>query len=141
MRRSALRVLFRVARIEFGFEGEPTLDIVLPPKTSLATRPLTDDEIALGRSYSLHTLVVTRQPAAWALCEATAVTSELPFITVSDLDLGHADGPKVRLHGGTKRNERWAEPAELHCGVARTADLSGDELHRRDHSTSWHEQP
>jgi hypothetical protein len=105
MRRTALRLLFRIARAEFGFDGDPTLDLVLPPKSGLATRPLTDDEISLGRSYSLHNIGATRGPAAWALGEATAITSELPCITTSDLDL---DNRRVWLHGSNKRVERWA---------------------------------
>jgi site-specific recombinase XerD len=107
LRRSALRMLFRIARTEFGFEGDPTIDLALPPKSTLAARPLTNDEIALGRSYSLHTLTVTRQPAAWALGEATAITAELPHLTVGDLDLDNVNGPRVWLHGSTKRVERW----------------------------------
>lgn len=107
VRRTALRMLFRLARVEFGFEGDPTLDLALPPRSCVSTRPLTNDEIALGRSYSLHTLTVTRQPAAWALGEASAITAELPFITVDDLDLDNANGPRVWLHGSNKRVDRW----------------------------------
>jgi hypothetical protein len=76
IRRAALRMFFRVARMHLGFDSDPTLDLALPPKSTLAARPLTEEEIALGRSYSLHTLTVTRQPAAWALCEATAITAD-----------------------------------------------------------------
>jgi hypothetical protein len=64
VRRSSLRLLFRIARSELGLEGDPTLDLKLPPRSSAAARPLTDDEVALGRSYSLHNLDVTRLPAA-----------------------------------------------------------------------------
>jgi site-specific recombinase XerC len=107
MRRTSLRLLFRIARTELDFEGDPTLDLQLPPKSRLAARPLTDDEVALGRSFSLHTQVATRLPAAWALGEATATTAELPHIVVSDLDLDCAAGPRVWLHGSNKRDERW----------------------------------
>jgi hypothetical protein len=107
MRRSSLRLLFRVARLEFGLEGDPTLDIKLPSKSLLTARPLTSDEVALGRSYSLHTTTATRQPAAWALGEATAITAELPHIVVGDLNLGHEHGPRVWLHGSNKREARW----------------------------------
>ena len=73
LRRSALRLLFRSAR-EVGLaNSDPTLDLVLPPRSSLRTRPLTDDEIALCRAASLHTLMSTRLPAAWALAEAPVV--------------------------------------------------------------------
>jgi hypothetical protein len=107
IRRSALRLLFRTARLEFGADGDPTADLVLPPKTKLTARPLTEDEVAVGRSYSLHTMTATRQPAAWALCEATATTAELPHITTDDLDLDNANGPRVWLHGSYKREPRW----------------------------------
>jgi integrase/recombinase XerC len=107
MRRTSLRLLFRVARMEFGFEGDPTIDLQLPPKSQLAARPLTNEEAALGRSYSLHTQTSTRYSAAWALGEATAITSELPHITIADLDLDFAHGPRVWLHGSNKREARW----------------------------------
>lgn len=60
VRRTALRMFFRVARMEFGYSGDPTLDMGLPSKSTMAVRPLTEDEIGLGRSFSLHTLSVTR---------------------------------------------------------------------------------
>ena len=44
------------------------------------------DEVILCRSFSLHTLTETRQPAAWALAEATARTSEIPLIRASHVD-------------------------------------------------------
>jgi len=107
VRRSSLRMLFRIARIECGLIGDPTLDLVLPPRSTAAARPLTNDEVALGRSYSLHNTQATRGPAAWALSEATATTAELPHITTDDLELDNASGPRVWLHGSRKREERW----------------------------------
>ena len=65
----------------------------LPARSSLAARPLTDDEIALGRSFSSETLGETRQPAAWALAEATVRTSELSAIRIRDVDLD--DAPRL----------------------------------------------
>lgn len=107
IRRAALRMFFRMARLEFDFDGDPTVDLKLPPRSILTARPLTNDEIALGRSYSLHTLSITRQPAAWALGEASATTAELPYIEIDDLDLDAPHGPRVWLHGSTKRVDRW----------------------------------
>lgn len=107
IRRAALRMLFRIARLEFGCEGDPMLDLVLPPRTVLTTRPLDEHEVVLGRSYSLKTFTAIRQPAAWALGEATATTAEMPFITIDDLELEHAHGPRVWLHGSNKRIDRW----------------------------------
>lgn len=63
--------------------------------------------MTIGRSYSLNTLTATRQPAAWALSEASATTAELAYITAKDLDLECVSGPRVWLHGSRKRVERW----------------------------------
>jgi integrase/recombinase XerC len=103
LRRSVLRLLFRVGRTLGLVEGDPTLDLELPPKTPLRTRPLDDEEVALCRSAALHTLSSTRLAAAWALAEATCRTAELPRLTIADLDLeaGH-----VRIHGGTRTASR-----------------------------------
>lgn len=104
LRRSALRLFFRFARDLGVISDDPTLDLDLPPRSLLHTRPLDDDEIALGRSFSLHSLKATRHSAAWALAEATARTSELPHITTDNLDL---DNSRVWLHGGSKGVARW----------------------------------
>ena len=88
---------------------DPTLDLTLPARSSLVARPLTDDEIALGRSFSLRTLAETRQPAAWALAEATARTSELPAIRIRDVDL---DTGSVWIAGSTKTDPRWGQLSE-----------------------------
>jgi integrase/recombinase XerC len=77
---------------------------VLPPRSFLAVRPLTDDEIVGCRSFSLQTLTATRQPAAWALAEATARTSEIPHILDSDLDFTNR---RVWIHGSSKAEARW----------------------------------
>ena len=77
---------------------DPTLDLVLPARSSLAARPLADDEIALGRSFSVKTLGETRQPAAWALAEATARTSELSAIRIRDVDLDFGPGLDCGQH-------------------------------------------
>jgi site-specific recombinase XerD len=71
-RRSAVRLLFRLAR-QSGLEfGDPALDVQLPPRPHRQVRPLTDGEIVVCRGASLHTLAETRLPAAWALAKATA---------------------------------------------------------------------
>jgi len=108
LRRSALRLYFRTLRQLDVFGGDPTLDLALPPRSSLAVRALTDDEIVLSRSFSLHTLTGTRQPAAWALAEATCRTSEIPHIRVSDFD---AERGRVFIHGSNKIKERWGNPS------------------------------
>jgi hypothetical protein len=79
--------LFRVARSLGLADGDPTLDVLLPPRSGLPCRPLSDDELALCRSFAGATLTDTRQPAAFALAEATARTSELPHVQAADVDL------------------------------------------------------
>lgn len=105
LRRSVLRFLFREAR-ELGLvDHDPCVDLSLPPRSSLAARPLTDDEIAVCRSYSLTSLTNTRTPAAWALAEATARTAEIPYIRARDVDLSSR---RVWLHGSRRTVDRWA---------------------------------
>lgn len=104
LRRSALRLFYRMLRQLGLCDGDPTIDVALPPRSSLAVRPLTDDEIVVCRSYSLQTLTATRQPAAWALAEATARTSEIHHILVSDLDFTNS---RVWIHGSSKAEPRW----------------------------------
>jgi integrase/recombinase XerC len=104
-RRSAVRLLYRVWR-EVGLaEGDPTLDLHLPKRSSLGTRPLTDDEIALCRWASLSSATNTRLPAVWALAEAGATSAEIPLVRASDVDISIAT---VRLRGSTKIDARDA---------------------------------
>ena len=104
LRRSALRLYFQTLR-QLGLYGsDPTMDIALPPRSCLAVRPLTDDEVVVCRSFSLQTLTATRQPAAWALAEATARTSEIHHILISDLDFTNS---RVWIHGSSKARARW----------------------------------
>jgi integrase len=106
LRRATLRLLFRTARDLGVYQGDPTLDLVLPPRTSLKVRALTDEEVALCRSFSLNSLTETRLPAAWALAEATARTSEIPHVKVSDVDLQRG---LVWLHGSSKAEPRCGQ--------------------------------
>jgi site-specific recombinase XerD len=103
LRRSAIRLLFRLAR-ESGLElVDPTLDVTLPPRSRHPVRPLTDAEIEVCRAASLHTLHETRLPAVWALAEATARTSELPSILTSDVD---PSSGVVRISGSSRTQPR-----------------------------------
>lgn len=86
-RRTALRLLFRAARCHGLVDGDPTLDLNLPQRSSLGTRPLTDDEITLCRSVAQWSLDGSRRAATWALAEATCRSSELPTVTSDDIDL------------------------------------------------------
>ena len=90
----------------------PTLDLVLPARSSLHTRPLTDDEVTLCRSFSVSSLTETRRPAAWALAEATARTSEIPHIRIMDFDL---DERRAWLWGSLKAEPRWGRLTEWGC--------------------------
>ena len=104
LRRSAVRLLFRTARQLGLVESDPTLDLVLPPGRSLKARPLDDVEMAICHSYAQHTLTETRVPAAWALAEATARTSELPHLRVVDVDL---EMGRVWVWGSPRCVPRW----------------------------------
>jgi integrase len=126
LRRAVVRFLFRQAR-ELGLaDHDPCIDISLPARSSLAARPLTDDEIAVCRSYSRTSLTNTRTPAAWALAEATARSAEIPHIQARDLDL---DNRRVWLHGSRRTVERLAPLTRW--GVAqlarRVASLGGSD--------------
>lgn len=102
-RRSAIRLFFGTARQLHLVEGDPTLDIRLPPRSTRVSRPLEDDEIVLGRLHAHGAWTETRQPAAWALAEATATTAEIAVAQVGDLDL---DSGTVQIHGSSKRDAR-----------------------------------
>jgi integrase/recombinase XerC len=105
-RRTALRLLFRAARRHGLVDGDPTLDLDLPPRSSLGTRPLTDDEITLCRSVAQWSLAGSRRAAGWALAEATCRSSELPNITGDDIDL---DSGRVWIHGGKATEPRLGQ--------------------------------
>jgi integrase len=109
LRRSAVRLLFRTARQLGLVEGDPTLDLVLPPRSGLRARPLDDAEVAVCRSFAQHTLTETRLPAAWALAEATARTSELPHLRMRDVDL---EAGRVWVWGSSRCEPRWGELTE-----------------------------
>ncbi len=104
LRRTALRLVFRSARSAGWPVGDPTLDLMLPPRPGRSTRPLTDEEVAVCRGSAVWSLTDSRRSAAWALAEATCRTGELPFIQVTDLDL---DAGRVWLHGGRRTKPRW----------------------------------
>lgn len=115
-RRSSLRLVFGVAR-ELGLiDGDPTLDLRLPPRGKQRTRPLTSDEIELGRDAALWNLSSRRMAAAWALAEATARGAELSTVSVEDLDL---EAGTVWLHGGKRTADRWGSLSEWGVRVLR----------------------
>jgi len=103
-RRTALRLLFRIGRHIGSASGDPTLDITLPARSPIPTRPLTDEEIVLCRGCAVWSLADTRRAAAWALAEATARTVEIAQIQVQDVCL---DEGRVWIHGGNVTSPRW----------------------------------
>ncbi|UDY34029.1 tyrosine-type recombinase/integrase [Dermatobacter hominis] len=109
-RRVALRALFRTGRNLGVLTTDPTLDVALPARTSLTARPLTDDELTLCRSaVQPNTATNLVRPAAWALAEATAATSEIPEIRRRDLDHDHGTPTAVTLPGTPRLRARTVE--------------------------------
>ena len=104
LRRATVRLLFSEGRRLGLADHDPTMDLRLPPRTSLRTRPLSDEEVALCRSFSQHTASETRQPAAWAFAETSARSTEIAGIRVRDLDLERS---RVWIAGSTKTEARW----------------------------------
>jgi hypothetical protein len=115
LRRSALRIAFSTLRELALASGDPTLDLKLPPRSQLAARATTDDEIVLLRMHAA-TDRHSRQPIALALSEASATTSETPRLTV--LDLVDPDAPQlVRLPGTNTVKQRLGQLTEWGCRV------------------------
>lgn len=113
-RRTALRMFFRTLR-ELGLaDGDPTLDLTLPARTSTAARPLTDEEVALCRFASRLGQAGSgslQRAVCWALAETTAVTSEITEVRIADLD--DSVRPRwVRLPGTRRVRERLGELSE-----------------------------
>lgn len=102
-RRTALRLLFRAARESGLASTDPTLDVRLPPRSSISTRPLTEDEVQLCRATAQWALSATRRATAWALAEATCGSSELPHITAADVDV---QAGTVWISGGKRTAPR-----------------------------------
>jgi integrase len=125
LRRSALRLLFRSLRESGVTVGDPTLDLVLPQRSPLATRPLADDEVVLCRGHALWSLSDLRRASAWALAEATCRSVEVAQIRTSDLDLA---ARRVWIHGGRTTAPRWGCLTEWGAGQLkrRVEALSSD---------------
>lgn len=123
-RRTALRLLFRAARDTGLAAGDPTLDLELPPRSSLGTRPLTDDEVALCRSAAQWSLSGSRRAAVWALAEATCRSSELPNIATDDIDL---ESGRVWISGGKATEPREGRLTDWGLQQVRARVLELDE--------------
>jgi integrase/recombinase XerC len=123
-RRTALRLLFRAARVAGLVDGDPTLDLDLRPRSSLRTRPLTDDEVALCRSVAQWSLEGSRRAAVWALAEATCRSSELPNISTDDIDLVSG---RVWINGGKVTAPRQGHLSDWGLQHVRARVLALDE--------------
>jgi integrase/recombinase XerC len=71
VRRSALRAVYRSLRATGATQVDPTIDLVLPPRSVRTARPLDDDEVAL-----LRVVATGRTAVVVALCGAGATTTE-----------------------------------------------------------------
>lgn len=118
-RRVALRMLFRTWR-DLGLEvADPTLDLRLPPRSSRTARPLTDVEVTLGRAATRLGLAGSaslQRAVAWALAEATAVTSEVSAVRLADLD-DPQDPRYVHLPGTRRADPRLGELTDWGAAV------------------------
>lgn len=117
LRRSALRTLYRLLRDVDPTAPNPTLDVALPAKPTLATRPVTDNELDLIRTTALgRPRTGLRSAAVVALAEATATTGEIPHIHWPQLDL---DTGIVQLPGANPVAARTGTLTPWGIGVLR----------------------
>jgi hypothetical protein len=119
LRRSTVRAIFRALRELGGADGDPTLDLRLPPRSPLAHRPLTDDEVVLCRASSRMGTTGARtllRATAWALGEATAASSEIGAVRLGDLDDPRAP-TRVRLPTSRRYDGRDGELTEWGSAV------------------------
>lgn len=116
-RRAAVNLLYKEGRALGLASTDPGRDVRLPPRSPTHARPLTDDEVDLARSYATRRHDM-RPSVCWALAEATARTSEIPHLRVSDIDL---EAGTVSIHGGATTDSR----------VGRLTDWGTTQIRRR----------
>ncbi|MDP9342520.1 MAG: tyrosine-type recombinase/integrase [Actinomycetota bacterium] len=105
LRRGAVRYLYKAGR-ELGLVSiDPTVDLVLPARSALTSRRLTEDEVELCRLHAVGSPGELRLALVWALSEAGARASEIPWIKIHDVDLANG---VVFTAGGTRTDPRWA---------------------------------
>jgi integrase/recombinase XerC len=132
-RRTAVRTLYRTLRHLNFADGDPTLDLVLPPRGLRVARPLTDEEVTLSRA-SAQAMPGRRggmRATAWALGEAGAVSSEITAVRIGDLN--DPDHPqRVNLPGTRRLRPRrvgltpWAHQVLAHRVTALRRAGRGD---------------
>ncbi|MEX1126283.1 MAG: hypothetical protein WEE53_11525 [Acidimicrobiia bacterium] len=121
-RRAAARMGFRMLRQAGILDRDPTIDMTLASRSSQrVARPLTDNEVRIGRAAAAPDIHETRRAAAWALAEATATTHEIPRVLPEHIDFA---SNVVWLSGSKKQTPRlanltsWGRQA-LHRHLAR----------------------
>ncbi|HEX7168601.1 MAG TPA: hypothetical protein VF230_16590 [Acidimicrobiales bacterium] len=104
LRRTALRLLFRVLR-EYGLmDGEPTLDLEVARRAHRDMRPLADEELEEGRWASATGAAASRATAVWALAESGLWPHEVAIATVDEIDVA---AQTVAALGGPKTRRRF----------------------------------
>lgn len=100
-RRTSTSQLFRMMRFLklVPADSDPTSDLVLPPRTAGALRPLSDDEVRACEWAARYDLTATRYPAALAVAETGATVREQCDLRADDIDLDTG----LILVGPTKR--------------------------------------
>ena len=121
LRRSALRIFFREAKVLGVLSVDPTTSIHLPPRSYRDLRLLTDEEIDRCRSFAEHMEGETRYAIAWALAEATARVAELGAVRAQDLDLRRS---RVWIGGSSNTEARWSELTDWGVDQLRRFSLS-----------------
>lgn len=106
-RRTCVRLLYRTARHLGMTDSDPTLDLRLPPRGARAARPLTDDEITLCRvaAQTFRGRDPGMRAVAWALAEATAISSEITAIRVRDVETNDQSW-RIKLPGTRRHDPR-----------------------------------
>ena len=124
-RRTCLRQLFRVARKVGLATADPTIDLVLPTRSSRLFRPLSNSEINLCRDAASLWTSSQRFSAVWALAEASARGAELGAVRTTDLDLAAG---RVWLSGSLRVEPRWGVLTKWGATVLaqRLAETSND---------------
>lgn len=130
LRRSALRLLFREARVLGLAPTDPTVDIALPSRSYGRSRPLTDSEVEKCRSFAEGMRGDSRHAIAWALAEATARVPELTGIARQDISEGTLALPGCsmtdpRVAQLTEWGVEQIERLKIPDGPALTTDSNG----------------
>lgn len=124
-RRTTIRLLYRLARRIGIVSGDPSLDAGLPARSTSPARPLSDDEIELGRDTALWSLGSRRIASIWALSEATGRGAELGSVCVRHVNVSEG---RVWLNGGARTAPRWGHltPWGVNVLTGRIVELNAE---------------